>query len=120
MRGWWKYIDIDQPKSPRRRAASSLRCALASLALRAVVALVVLRRIRAPRRRRSCASPSSSPRPTSIRPFVSDLYSHNIIHEIFEPPLTYDFLARPAKLKPADRRGDARDHRRRPHLHDAG
>ena len=31
---------------------------------------------------------------------VSDLYSHNIIEEIIEPPLTYDFLARPAKLKP--------------------
>jgi ABC-type transport system substrate-binding protein len=31
---------------------------------------------------------------------VSDTYSHNIIHEIFEPPLTYDFLAQPAKLKP--------------------
>jgi ABC-type transport system substrate-binding protein len=31
---------------------------------------------------------------------VSDLYSHNIVHEIFEPPLSYDFLARPAKLKP--------------------
>jgi oligopeptide transport system substrate-binding protein len=31
---------------------------------------------------------------------VSDQYSHNIVHEIFEPPLTYDFLARPAKLKP--------------------
>jgi oligopeptide transport system substrate-binding protein len=31
---------------------------------------------------------------------VSDLYSHGIVHEIFEPPLTYDFLARPAKLKP--------------------
>jgi ABC-type transport system substrate-binding protein len=32
---------------------------------------------------------------------VSDLYSNNIIEEIFEAPLTYDFLARPAKLKPA-------------------
>jgi len=31
---------------------------------------------------------------------VSDLYSNNICHEIFEAPLTYDFLARPAKLKP--------------------
>jgi oligopeptide transport system substrate-binding protein len=31
---------------------------------------------------------------------VSDLYSNNITEEIFEPPLTYDFLARPAKLKP--------------------
>ena len=31
---------------------------------------------------------------------VSDQYSHNIVHEIFEPPLTYDFLAQPAKLKP--------------------
>ncbi|MEP7069796.1 MAG: ABC transporter substrate-binding protein [Usitatibacter sp.] len=32
--------------------------------------------------------------------FTSDLYSNNIIEEIFESPLTYDFLARPAKLKP--------------------
>jgi oligopeptide transport system substrate-binding protein len=32
--------------------------------------------------------------------FVSDLYSNNICEEIFESPLTYDFLARPAKLKP--------------------
>jgi oligopeptide transport system substrate-binding protein len=31
---------------------------------------------------------------------VSDLYSNNILEEIFEAPLTYDFLARPAKLKP--------------------
>ena len=31
---------------------------------------------------------------------VSDLYSNNVIEEIFEAPLTYDFLARPAKLKP--------------------
>jgi peptide/nickel transport system substrate-binding protein len=32
--------------------------------------------------------------------FVSDLYSNNIVEEIFESPLTYDFLARPVKLKP--------------------
>jgi len=32
--------------------------------------------------------------------FVSDLYSNTIVEEIFESPLTYDFLARPAKLKP--------------------
>jgi ABC-type transport system substrate-binding protein len=31
---------------------------------------------------------------------VSDQYSHNVVHEIFEPLLTYDFLASPAKLKP--------------------
>ena len=31
---------------------------------------------------------------------ISDLYSNNICEEIFEAPLTYDFLARPAKLKP--------------------
>ena len=30
---------------------------------------------------------------------VSDLYSNNICHEIFEAPLTYDFLAQPPKLK---------------------
>ena len=32
---------------------------------------------------------------------VSDLYSAKVIEEILEAPLTYDFLARPAKLKPA-------------------
>jgi ABC-type transport system substrate-binding protein len=32
--------------------------------------------------------------------FTSDQYSNNVIEEIFESPLTYDFLARPAKLKP--------------------
>ncbi len=32
--------------------------------------------------------------------FTSDLYSNNVIEEILESPLTYDFLARPAKLKP--------------------
>ena len=31
---------------------------------------------------------------------VSDEYSGSVCEEIFEPPLTYDFLARPAKLKP--------------------
>ena len=31
---------------------------------------------------------------------TADLYSNNILEEIFESPLTYDFLARPAKLKP--------------------
>jgi ABC-type transport system substrate-binding protein len=32
--------------------------------------------------------------------FTSDLYSNTVIEEILESPLTYDFLARPAKLKP--------------------
>jgi peptide/nickel transport system substrate-binding protein len=32
--------------------------------------------------------------------FVADQYSNNILEEIFEAPLTYDFLARPMKLKP--------------------
>src|SRR6476661_5945192 len=31
---------------------------------------------------------------------VSDEYSGSVCEEIFEPPLTYDYLARPAKLKP--------------------
>ena len=31
---------------------------------------------------------------------VDDEYSHRVIEEILEAPLTYDFLARPAKLKP--------------------
>ena len=33
--------------------------------------------------------------------FISDLYSATVLDEIFEGPLTYDFLARPMKLKPA-------------------
>ena len=32
--------------------------------------------------------------------FVADLYSNSVCEEIFESPLTYDFLARPAKLRP--------------------
>src|SRR5512138_70996 len=32
--------------------------------------------------------------------FTSDLYSNSVTQEIFEPPLTYDFYAQPAKLKP--------------------
>jgi ABC-type transport system substrate-binding protein len=32
---------------------------------------------------------------------VDDEYSHRVIEEIFDAPLTYDFLARPVKLKPA-------------------
>jgi oligopeptide transport system substrate-binding protein len=32
--------------------------------------------------------------------FVSDQYSNTVIEEILEAPLTYDFLARPAKIKP--------------------
>jgi ABC-type transport system substrate-binding protein len=32
--------------------------------------------------------------------YVSDLYSNSVTMEIFEAPLTYDFLARPMKLKP--------------------
>ncbi|MBN8486707.1 MAG: bicyclomycin resistance protein [Burkholderiales bacterium] len=31
---------------------------------------------------------------------VSDLYSRTVVANIFESPLTYDFLARPARLKP--------------------
>ena len=38
---------------------------------------------------------------TSFDPtVVNDEYSGRVCEEIFEPPLTYDFLARPAKLKP--------------------
>jgi len=33
--------------------------------------------------------------------FISDLFSATVIDEILEAPLTYDFLARPMKLKPA-------------------
>src|SRR3982751_2039016 len=32
--------------------------------------------------------------------YVSDLYSNSVTTEIFEAPLTYDFYAQPAKLKP--------------------
>src|SRR3954463_1688156 len=38
---------------------------------------------------------------TSFDPtVVNDEYSGRVCEEIFESPLTYDFLARPAKLKP--------------------
>lgn len=31
---------------------------------------------------------------------ISDLYSATVVSNIFEPPLTYDYLARPIKIKP--------------------
>ena len=31
---------------------------------------------------------------------ISDLYSSNVIAHIFDPPLAYDYLARPIKLVP--------------------
>lgn len=31
---------------------------------------------------------------------ISDLYSNNVISNVFDPPLNYDFLARPAKVRP--------------------
>src|SRR3954465_5079349 len=31
---------------------------------------------------------------------INDLYSSNIISHIFDPPLEYDYLARPSKVKP--------------------
>src|SRR3989440_10986600 len=31
---------------------------------------------------------------------INDLYSRNIIAHIFDPPLDYDYLARPSKVKP--------------------
>ena len=36
---------------------------------------------------------------------VSDLYSNTVLGNIFEPPLQYDFLARPARLIPAHAAG---------------
>lgn len=32
--------------------------------------------------------------------YVSDTYSNSVVHEIFEAPLTYDFYADPAKVRP--------------------
>ncbi|MGZ5661694.1 MAG: hypothetical protein ACXWG6_10030, partial [Usitatibacter sp.] len=31
---------------------------------------------------------------------ISDLYSSNLVDNIFDPPLRYDYLARPSKLVP--------------------
>jgi ABC-type transport system substrate-binding protein len=31
---------------------------------------------------------------------INDLYSSNLLAHVFDPPLTYDFLARPVKVKP--------------------
>ena len=43
---------------------------------------------------------------------ISDLYSSNVIANIFDPPLTYDYLARPIKLGPEHAGRDAGDHAR--------
>ena len=49
----------------------------------------------------------------------SDEASGSISHVIFDSLLTYDFLARPAKLKPQHGGGAARGDRRRRHVHAA-
>ncbi len=38
---------------------------------------------------------------------ISDLYSNYVVANIFEAPLQYDYLARPAKIKPRTAAGDA-------------
>ena len=71
---------------------------LARLALAGFLALAVLPAAAAPEK---VLRVSFLIAETNFDPAVtSDLYSGNIEAEIFEPPLTYDFLARPAKLKP--------------------
>ena len=52
------------------------------------------------RRRRCCATPSPSPRPASTRRRSPTCIRARSRRNIFEAPLTYDYLARPAKLKP--------------------
>jgi hypothetical protein len=89
------------------RRASSRRPAVRRLA-----AALRSRRALAPRRTasRSCACRTSSPRPTSTRGRLR-LYSNSIVEEIFESPLTYDFLAR-RRSSSRRRWSHARDHRR--------
>ena len=72
-----------------------------------------LRRIR----RRCCASRSRPGRRGFDPVRVCDANSATVIEAIFERLLTYDYLARPAKLVPMAAEGDARSHRERPDLH---
>ena len=50
--------------------------------------------------KRSCATPSRSPRPASIRRRSATSTRASVTAHIFESPLDYDYLARPVKLKP--------------------
>ncbi len=48
---------------------------------------------------------------------VSDYYSGTVIEAIFDPLLTYDYLARPAKLVPNTAASLPRNHRTGPHVY---
>ena len=49
---------------------------------------------------------------------ITDLYSTRVANVIFEGLYEFDYLATPARVVPNTAVGDARDHRRRPHLDD--
>ena len=62
-------------------------------------------------RRKSCDSRFQAAE-TGFDPVkVSDYYSGTVIEAIFDPLLTYDYLARPAKLVPNVSRCASRDRR---------
>ena len=68
------------------------------------------------RARRCCAMRSRSPRPASTRPRSATSIRASITAHIFDAPLTYDYLARPFKLRPLTARRCPRS-RRLPDLH---
>jgi len=76
-----------------QRRAGSLAHSLAALAL-LLVASVAFAQTRVLRTAFIIAETNFDPA------FTSDLYSNSITEEIFEAPLTYDFFASPAKLRP--------------------
>src|SRR6478752_1147261 len=83
---------------PRRTAMSPSLARLLRLASAALLAGALLPAAAAPEKVLRVAYLIAE---TNFDPAAtSDLYSGNIEEEIFEAPLTYDFLARPAKLKP--------------------
>src|SRR5512140_1133316 len=91
-------VSHNPPFSLRRSRMSLPLARFARLALAALVAIAALPGAAAPEKVLRVAYLIAE---TNFDPAAtSDVYSGNIEAEIFESPLTYDFLARPAKLKP--------------------
>ena len=105
---------FDRARDENGHQKSSEAAAALAVARRRRAALARHRRDgRVVRGSRQGAANSSftSPKRGSIRCTVQDHYSQTVCEAVFESLMTYDYLARPAKLVPRSGRGDADDQR---------
>ena len=121
MRAMWKYVDIDNDAKAERGGMTpiSRRALRLRRSLRPPFdAAVAGKRTELHGRtgRKSCGTRLKSQRLASIRSQSVDLYSRIVTRTSSMVFYCYDYLARPFKIKPCDRRGHARSFGRLSHL----